>query len=253
MKRFRNWFFTYAVAVIAAMVDQVYFYNSLEFRGIEPCALDGVVLYSFSLRKLVLPVIMVYAGLCEIKYSFTPNVIVRQKSRAASWYRQVLMCYVKCAGVMAVLMVCSGLMFYALSGRYENFHSLRSIMFDEFQDNGYVMPDSFNVPVMILQSFLINSLELFYRVLAAMAFYWITDSQVFSVILTVAMGVLAPNRMTIYRIGNPYYTGYEYGYTELYSPYLYIKSLVFVAIWIFALLFIAHIAVSRKNFLKRYI
>ena len=86
-----------------------------------------------------------------------------------------------------------------------------------------------------------------------MAFYWITDSQVFSVILTVVMGVLAPDRMTIYKIGNPYYTGYEYGYTELYSPYLYIKSLVFVAIWIFALLFIAHIAVSRKNFLKRYI
>lgn len=237
------------LVIVVGIFNSIRIIPTIYRYEVLPCTIDGVIVFSMSGVSLMLvPLIIVFFNINAFKYDFKGYNIVRRRQKMDVWHRQMIYIYFQCVLVTAVLMACAGAVFYDSTGTISYFEGEWSIFAIEFEKAGLTPPDSVNVVPMVVLSLILNSGEMYARVLAAVIVYWITESSLLTILSSVVFGTFIPRRGIVYK--NKIDVDWWPFYTELYDAARLLQSIAVIAACIFVIWLLAKYFIPRKEFMK---
>lgn len=227
--------------------------QSLLKAEIEMTVLDAVLIYAMSgLKRMAFPLLIAYTNMHRFKYDFKYSYLIRSKSRLSIWYKQAINVVADCIVAAALMMISGTVAGYIVCDEAVDFCSTASVCLDEFRKQGMGVPMDMNIPLMIIETYIISVGELIARTLAAFLIYWLSGSRVISVIGIYVMSYLSLGCMGIRGIallGTPGALNIRY-YSGLYFPSQVLETLMLLAVTIILVLLTAQIFVPLKEFIK---
>jgi len=244
----------YVTAVLCAVGNVIYSNIGVVAKELEMTALDAVLIYAMvGLKRLVLPFLIAYVNMHRFKYDFQYPYIVRSGSRLRLWYSQVMSIVLDCIVVTVLAMIAGAITGYIRCDVKVDFYSPVSVCREEFRIYGISVPQDMNIPVMIVETFIVNAEELMVRTLFTLFIYWITGSRIISLIVVYIISKFAIGDMGIkgiVRIGKIGTEHVRY-YSALYFPAQVFETFIFLAAIILIVLLTAHIFIPAKEFVKK--
>lgn len=213
-----------------------------------PCVLDGMALFGTMKTGVLVSCIITFFNIDSFKYDFKAYNIVQRKRKMDVWYNQMLYIFVQCFIIVVILMVCTGVVFYDYTGSLTNFDRDGSMFMAEFATTGLDIPQNVSAFSIIILAALLNSGEIYVRVMIALLVYWVTSSSVIMMISSVAAGMFVPERNVAAKY--MYNVDWYPVYTEMYDTKRLVISIAYIAISVIVIWLLAKYFIPRKEFLK---
>lgn len=242
------------MAVLCAVGNVIYNVSAVADAKMEMTVLDAVIKYvMLGLKGMALPFLIAYTNMHRFKYDFNYSYLVRSKSRMRIWYKQAVNVVFDCIVVAALMMIAGAITGYAVCDKTVDFYSGSSVCMNEFKKYRMAVPPDMNIPLMIVEMYIVSVGELIARTLATLLIYWLTDSRVISVIVMYLLSYLSLGYLGVRGIvilGRPVQATIKY-YSALYFPLQVVETLLLLAVVIILILLTAQIFVPVKEFTKR--
>lgn len=239
----------YIIIAVLCVFQNLSWVRTAYMNGFEAGIWDGVFVYSASgfVRSMVVPLVLIYGILYNMRQDFTPVYITHMTDRLKLWNRGMIRAFMIALTSVLIMMFISAVTVLIKTGNTQ-LVSYYSIIRGEFMLLGMNVPDT-NILLMLIMSIFINTMDLFIKLLLAQFIYWITDNQIISVLSVIIMGVI-PSRMTKYN--NLYHYKPEGGmyYSELLNSQRIIEDVLIFIMVITLIEILARFFLPGKNFYK---
>lgn len=232
--------------------------------SIESSCVDGMFVWSADKLLIIglIPMVIIAFNLILKKYENNSYIIFRYDSRIKIWIRQEIRLLLACMAAMFMLMFFCGVFALLISGGKllipveEVLESLDSTYLG-YTFKGYNIDTNININYiyMALQCFIINSLEIFLIVLISNVLEWISNSVMFTTLLSFGFCII---------VGVNPQAGYAYKfkflnikvfpgefYNELLNQELYFQRLLMLLIIIFIINLLIVPIVRKRDFISR--
>lgn len=236
------------IACIISFIDAARILPVLYKMEYMPCVLDGMVLFGTIRTSGLVSFFITFFNIDSFKYDFKAYNIVQRKRKMDVWYNQMLYIFVQCFIVVAVLMVCTGVVFYDYTGSITNFNRDGSMFMAEFAAAGLEPPQNVSLFSVIMMTALLNSGEIYVRVMIALLVYWVTSSSVIMMVSSIAAGMFLPQRNISAK--RMYNVDWYPVYTELYDTKRLIISIAYIVVCVLVIWLLAKYFIPKKEFLR---
>lgn len=241
------------MATLCAVGSVIYNGQSLAAIEIKITVLDSALIYAMGgLKAMALPLLIAYINMHCFKYDFKYSYLLRSKGRLSIWYKYVINIVADSIIVTALMMLAGAVTGYIVCDNTVDFFSVTSVCFNEFKKYGMSVPVDLNIPLMIIETYVINAGELIARALTAFLIYWFTNSRVISVIGMNALSYMSLGCLGVSGIAWRFKPGAVYPryYSAMYFSSQVMETLALLAVAIMLVLLTAQIFVPAKEFLK---